>query len=143
MWLNNFRTLLCTLASSSIAFLLFYLVFFCFWYLIYLPSCFESCISLIYCPISALLFRFMPFSLFYLILVLLSHFMSAPIFRSLIVLLLLFVLGLTSLYFLFSTFKIFKQALLIKFLNRYLIRLIEFFCLFLPFGLLLDKTNCK
>lgn len=75
--------------------------------------------------------------------ILLSFFIIAKIFRSLVVLFLLFMLGSTLFYLAFSALKIFKQTLLNKFLHCHSTSLINFFSLYLFFGLLPNKTDCK
>lgn len=71
-----------------------------------------------------------------------SGFVRAWVLESWVVLLLLFILGLTLLYLAFTTFKSFKQALSNKFL-RHLSSLAKFLCLFLLFDLLFNKINHK
>lgn len=74
--------------------------------------------------------------------ILLSCLISAPISKSLAILLLFSVLGLTSSYLAFTAFKTLKQALLNK-LFYYSTSSAKFFDLFLFFCSLPDKTNCK
>lgn len=74
---------------------------------------------------------------------LLSRFLPTLVSESPAVLLLLSVLSPAPPHLAYTALKIFKRALLDEFLHCYLTSLAKLFCLFLPFGLLPNKTDRK
>lgn len=113
---------------------------------------FSSCPVLIFClRCSVLLFSY-PGSFTYLLslficfqtsITLLFCFISTLVFRSLIILSPLSMLGLALPHLAFTTLKIFKQTLLDEFLHCRSTSLAKFLYFFLLFGLLSNKINYK